>query len=83
MAQSVEASKRAAQQAQRAQVAAWSRWQETDTVEDMAAWSRAVDAQRVAEEAAADAADRWEATEASRDTQADWWVAAMSNARAA
>ena len=57
----------------------------------MAAWSKAVDEQRAAEERAADVADRAEAVSDRReamaandaDRQADWWDAAVSNARVA
>ena len=64
-----------AQRARRAQEAAWRRWQQSDSAEDQAAWEAAAEAQWAAE-------DRWEAEEASRENQqADWWDAAMANAR--
>lgn len=80
----------AADQARKAQVAAWQRWQASDSAEDMAAWAAAVDAQRKAEDAVETAKDRAEAwadrreawMESQRDRQSDWWVAAKQNARA-
>lgn len=84
-------SQKAVAAATRRQEAAWVRWQASDSAADMAAWSKAVDEQRAVEERAADAADRAEAVSDRRgamaandaDRQADWWDAAMSNARCA
>jgi len=70
------------EKARREQRSAWERWQNSDSAEDMAAWERAVEAQKRAEDQAADAADRWEAWEADRENrQANWWDAAKWNAR--
>lgn len=84
--QRVEAQAAAAQEAQ---VAAWRRWQNDEARQNE--WEAAVDRQRAAEaavEAARDRAEAWadrrEAwNEQQRDRQADWWVAAWANARAA
>lgn len=80
MSKMVQQKQREAAEAEKAQVAAWMRWQETDSAEDQAAWERAVTAQRKAEEAV----DRAEMQSDWReDRQANWWDAAWSNARAA
>lgn len=84
MANPVQQAKRKAEQARARQSAAWAVWNDNPSAENMAAWDRAVAEMRAAENAVEDAADRWEAWEAAReDQQADWWVAARCNARAA
>lgn len=85
MQTAVQKAQRAAQEAERVQVATWTRWQNDEATQ--AEWEAAVDAQRAAEvavdraEAWADRREAWE--ERQRDEQAPWWVAAWSNARAA
>lgn len=81
MSAAVETAQRAARQAQAVAMSAVRRWSETRTAEDEAAMEAAVRVADAAQDRADDMADRWEANEASRDVQADWWVAAKSNAR--
>ena len=80
MQQAVKNAQRKAEAARKAQVAAWECWDASQSAEDKAVWMAAADAQDRAE-AAVDRAEVW--ADANEDRQADWWVAAMSNARCA
>lgn len=66
--------------ARAAEQAAWAVWHKSQSDADQQAWFAAADAAERAEDAV-DSAEVWQDREA--DEQADWWVAAVSNARCA
>jgi hypothetical protein len=65
--------------AERKQVEAWKRWNDDPSDANMAAWDRAVENMRDAQDEAECQSDRMDAVRESE--QAPWWVAAKHNAR--
>jgi hypothetical protein len=78
MATQVQKAQAAARKARTAEQAAWKVWFASQADADQQAWFAAADAAKSAEDAV-DTAEVWQ--DRAADEQADWWDAAISNAR--